>query len=349
MVFGDEELAELRVQLIEAGHEPSNPRDARRAHGVAEGRSGARSSAPRRDEFLAILGHELRNPLAPVRQAVELLEAHASGQDPAYLRQARTVLARQVTHLTRLVDVLLDVKQSVHGRADASEGGADPASDPATAPASDPATAGPTSSTELAEADPGSPIGTVDLADADASVDLVRRVVELHGGRVTAHGVSPGRGSELRVWLPIAAAEDQFAEPGLPSSPAPAPVQGVAPRRVLVVDDNEDAAEMLALVLRKHGHAVELAFDGEDALVTAASSHPEVVLLDIGLPGIDGYEVARRLRSSGSAVRPVLVAVSGYGQPADREHSQEAGFDHHLVKPVAMEKLLPLIESPEQE
>jgi two-component system CheB/CheR fusion protein len=148
------------------------------------------------------------------------------------------------------------------------------------------------------------------------------------------------------VWLPISAPVEQPAEPGSSSPVAPQPV---TPRRVLVVDDNEDAAEMLALVLRKHGHTVELAFNGEDALELAAVSHPEVVLLDIGLPGIDGYEVARRLRASPSAVRPVLVAVSGYGQPADRLRSREAGFDHHLVKPVAMERLLPLLIADDDE
>jgi CheY-like chemotaxis protein len=310
MVFGDEELAELRVQLIEGGHEPSNPRDARRAHGVAETRPSG-SSLPRRDEFLHILGHELRNPLAPVRQAVELLEAHASGEDPDYLREVRKVLARQVTQLTRLVDVLLDADPGPHARA--GEAPADDGSEPAEA--------------------------------ANMGLALVRRVVELHGGRITAQDQAPGRGTELSVWLPIAAPVEQPVGPGSSSPVAPQPA---TPRHVLVVDDNEDAAEMLALVLRKHGHTVELAFNGEDALELAAVSHPEVVLLDIGLPGIDGYEVARRLRASASAVRPVLVAVSGYGQEADRKCSIKAGFDHHLVKPVAMEKLLPLLVADEE-
>lgn len=143
-------------------------------------------------------------------------------------------------------------------------------------------------------------------------------------------------------------------------SAAPAEVQpdGASPTssrtgaglRILVVDDNEDAAEMLALVLRKRGYAVVIAFDGEEALTMADAHQPEVVLLDIGLPGIDGYEVARRLRAkafgAGRGDRPVLVAVTGYGQPADRQRARDAGFDHHMVKPVAMEKLLPLLELP---
>lgn len=244
-----------------------------------------------RDEFLAMLGHELRNPLAPLRSVVQLLRDHASAQDPEYLEQARTVLARQVEHLWRLVDVLL--------------GGNAP---------------------------------EVNGTETTAAVALIERMVELYGGRVTSQGGAPGRDIELRVWLPAAPPETRPSGDS-PSSAEPEPRS----RRILVVDDNEDAAEMLALVLRRRGYTVMLAFDGEEALVMAQAHHPDVVLLDIGLPGIDGYEVARRLRTTPMPERPVLVAVTGYGQPADRMRSREAGFDHHLVKPVAMEKLLPLL------
>jgi CheY-like chemotaxis protein len=317
MAFGDEELMGLRTQLIEAGHESRGSRgewrpsagassaEGGRYHAApvaAGGEAGRRHEPPGlaseedRDKFLAMLGHELRNPLAPVQQAVELLLAHGSDHDPADLRQARAVIARQVEHLARLVDVLLDV---------------DHRPSPAVA------------STGVAEA-------------------LVRRVVELHGGRVTSHGEGPGRDTELRVWLPAAPPDEPPARPGPSGSPAS---QALRSRLILVVDDNEDAAEMLALVLRKRGFTVVLAFDGEEALAMAAAHHPEVVLLDIGLPGIDGYEVARRLRAMTTAKRPVLVAVTGYGQPGDRQRAREAGFDHHLVKPVAMDDLLPLFEA----
>lgn len=256
MAFGDEELMGLRAQLIAASHDPPVS-DARRRPGLAAV-EGRRTASPRleRDELLALLGHELRNPLAPVRQAVELLQAHATAHDPPYLAQARAVLVRQVGHLAQVVDMLLDI----HG-------------DPST--------------------------------------------------KVEASVPSP--------------------EP--PADPSRSTARAVAFPRVLVVDDNEDAAEMLALVLRKRGYEVVLAFDGEEALAKAEAHQPRVVLLDIGLPGIDGYEVARRLRAKAATPRPVLVAVTGYGQPADRQRAREAGFDHHMVKPVAMEKLLPLLES----
>jgi CheY-like chemotaxis protein len=310
MAFGDEELMELRTQLLEAGHEPRG--DAERRHAfeavAAPGSTashrpqpapgpGSSGLARERDEFLAMLGHELRNPLAPMQQAVELMQAHASGEDPPYLRKARTVLVRQVEHLSRLVDVLLDAERRP------------------------PIGAGP--------------------REPSAAVALVRRVVELHGGRVVTDVEGAGRDEQLRVWLPAAPPEE------LPASKSPVATAGRS-RQILVVDDNEDAAEMLALVLRKRGYAVVLAFDGEEALAMAQAHRPEVVLLDIGLPGIDGYEVARRLRARATSEQLMLVAVTGYGQPADRLRSREAGFDHHLVKPVAMEKLLPLLDSPPQ-
>jgi two-component system CheB/CheR fusion protein len=313
MAFGNEDLRELRTQLVEAGPgSRSSLGKLSQARGAssAEERSLAapastseavRSPEPRkltseqeRDHFLHMLGHELRNPLAPVQQAVELLLEHASEQDPADLRQARAVIARQVEHLASLVDVLLDVDHRTLSAASGTGG---------------------------AEA-------------------LIRRVAELHGGRVSSHGAA-GHDTELRVWLPAAVPSE------LPAGAAAPVSRALRSRRILVVDDNEDAAEMLALVLRKRGYAVVLAFDGEEALAMAEKHHPEVVLLDIGLPGIDGYEVARRLRAKVTSERLTVVAVTGYGQPADRQRSREAGFDHHLVKPVAMERLLPLLE-PEQ-
>jgi CheY-like chemotaxis protein len=314
MAFGDEELTGLRAQLIEAGHEPQGGGDrshaleatgARATQGSPPGAAapahppGSGPLAKERDEFLAMLGHELRNPLAPMQHAVEVLQAHATPADSTDLRNARAVLVRQVEHLTRLVDVLLDAER----------------------------------------------LGPPTASERSAAVALLHRVAELHGGRVTADAEGPGRDSELRVWLPAAPPEELSATAAPVERPATTALveQPARSRQILVVDDNEDAAEMLALVLRKRGFEVELAFDGEEALARVQEHPPEVVLLDIGLPGIDGYEVARRLRARASAEPMMLVAVTGYGQPADRQRSREAGFDHHLVKPVAMEKLLPLL------
>jgi two-component system CheB/CheR fusion protein len=158
---------------------------------------------------------------------------------------------------------------------------------------------------------------------------MVRSLVEMHGGTVTAHSDGPGKGSEFLVRLPALPA-------GAPET-ATAPGAAVGPRRVcrlLVVDDNRDAADSLALLLRLGGHTVQVAYDGCTALQAAKGAPPEVVLLDIGLPGMDGYEVARRLRAQEATRGVVLIAISGYGQEDDRSRSRAAGFDHHLVKPV---------------
>jgi CheY-like chemotaxis protein len=169
---------------------------------------------------------------------------------------------------------------------------------------------------------------------------LVRRLVELHGGRVEAYSGGPGQGSEFVVRLPAPA-----AAPG----PAPASSSDGTPggetRRVLIVDDNTDAADSLAAVLRLRGHEVQTVNDGPASLDAAAAFRPEVVLLDIGLPGLNGYEVARRLRQDDATRQAKLIAVTGYGQDEDRARSSEAGFDRHLVKPVEPGEILRLLQS----
>jgi CheY-like chemotaxis protein/two-component sensor histidine kinase len=163
---------------------------------------------------------------------------------------------------------------------------------------------------------------------------LVQRLVELHGGKVEAHS-SLGHGSEFVVRLPM------VLTPALqlPSTPD-GTVEPTGPSlRVLVVDDNVDAADSLAMLLKAAGHHVQMAHDGPTALEAALHHRPKVVLLDIGLPGLDGYEVARRLRQQAVFQNVVLVATTGYGQEADRERSREAGFDHHLVKPIDFGKV----------
>jgi two-component system CheB/CheR fusion protein len=161
---------------------------------------------------------------------------------------------------------------------------------------------------------------------------LVRKLAEMHGGRVEARSAGPGLGSEFVVHLPEA--RRSRAAPG---EQRPRASRRSAGRRVLLVEDNFDAAELLAECLQSFGHEVTVVHDGVAALEAAAREPPEVVLLDLGLPGMDGYEVARRLRQSSEGV--VLIAISGYGQDDDRRRSSAAGFSHHLTKPVEPEAL----------
>jgi CheY-like chemotaxis protein/two-component sensor histidine kinase len=161
---------------------------------------------------------------------------------------------------------------------------------------------------------------------------LVRRIVTMHGGRVEAMSDGVGRGAEFRVWLPLASAD--AGDAAAPSSELQDRLSATR-RRVLVVDDNKDSAESLAVLLRLAGHEVDTAHDGIAALSSATRSPPQVVLLDIGLPGMDGYEVAREIRSSPNLSHVRIVAMTGYGQEQDRRRTQEAGFDAHLVKPLS--------------
>lgn len=157
---------------------------------------------------------------------------------------------------------------------------------------------------------------------------LVKQLVEAHGGSVEMRSAGADRGSEVELILPVlrAAPEIGNAEPVI--------VEALVPRRILVVDDNQDAANTMALVLRMEGHDVRTCYEGATALTLAASWQPEVVLLDIGLPGMSGYDIARVIRSRDYGAEMFLVALTGLGQPDDRRRSQEAGFDAHLVKPV---------------
>jgi CheY-like chemotaxis protein len=171
---------------------------------------------------------------------------------------------------------------------------------------------------------------------------LVRSLVEMHGGRVTAHSDGPGKGSELIVRLPALSQEQPL--PGATAAATSPPPVGTAPqRRILVVDDNVDAAESLALLLRIEGHEVHVAHDGPAALAAIAADRPDVVFLDIGMPVMNGYEVAQRLRKMPGLENLLLVAMTGWGQEEDRRRSQEAGFDYHLVKPADPEALRQLL------
>jgi CheY-like chemotaxis protein len=169
---------------------------------------------------------------------------------------------------------------------------------------------------------------------------LVRGLVEMHGGRVEARSDGPGRGSEFVVQLPLPTTVPDVAE-----APLRAPTAPPASRRILVADDNVDAAESLALLLRLEGHAVEVVHDGAQAVAAVARERPDVALLDIGMPRLNGYEAAQRLRALATAddAPMLLVAVTGWGQRDDRRRASAAGFDHHLTKPVDFERLRELV------
>ncbi len=357
-----------------------------------------RQADRQKNEFLSMLAHELRNPLAPISNAVQVLRLR--GLDQPELKWARDVIERQVRHMTRLVDDLLDISRITRGKIrlqrepvaiSAVVAQAVEASRPAiearhhhlevNVPAEPLWING--DSARLAQvltnllnnaAKYTEERGTIWLSAAaedgmvvlrvrdtgigippemlaaifdlftqvDRALDrsqgglgigltLVRRLVEMHGGRVEVHSEGAGRGSEFVVRLP--ALERNHAPAPAAASGAPSPAPAVR-RRVLVVDDNVDSAHSLALLLQIGGFEVHQAHDGPAALQAAQSFHPEVVVLDIGLPGMDGYEVARRLRSEPTTRDAVLIAVTGYGQKEARSRSFEAGFDQHLVKPV---------------
>jgi len=365
-----------------------------------------------KNEFLALLAHELRNPLGPLLNAAHVLEA-ACADIPA-AKPARDMMTRQIQNMSRLIDDLLDVSRisrgdvhlrrervelaTVLGRAveltrhlmeargqklslplprepvylDADPTRLDQVFGNLLNNASKFTLEGGHIwvTAEVVRGAPQSPGEVVvrvrddgagmapetlprvfDLfMQADRSLDRARgglgigltmahRLVELHGGTVEAHSAGLGQGSELVVRLPVlppAHTEPERHVDALGGTAAGAGHSSVAPspRRVLVVDDNVDSAVSLADLLRLKGHEVEVAHDGPAALKKANSFQPQVVLLDIGLPGLDGYQVASRLRRRRRTARALLVALTGYGQEEDQRLAREAGFDHHLIKPV---------------
>jgi two-component system CheB/CheR fusion protein len=359
----------------------------------------------RKNEFLAMLAHELRNPLAPILNAAALLEAR--GSDAVSVEAARVLIQRQVRHMARLVDDLLDVARVTSGKimlrreptdlatvvADAVEScrpvferhghrvAVALPTEPVHADADgmriaqvvanllDNATKytadGGSISVGLAREGDEAVLRVRDtgigmsaemierafelFAQGERPLDrpesglgigltLVRSLVELHGGRVTAASAGAGRGTEILVRLPLLGAETGDGAP----APAPEPSSATA-RRVLVVDDNVDTAVSAAALLELQGHEVRVAHAGPEAIALAREFGPDVVLLDIGLPGMDGYAVARTLRTDPRLAGSRLIAVSGYGQESDRRRSREAGFDEHLVKPVEPDELAALI------
>ncbi len=350
-----------------------------------------------KDEFLAMLAHELRNPLAPLRNAAEILQtADASAEECGH---AQEIIRRQIENMTRMIDDLLDVSRITEGKidlrrqpvalADILTAAASVARSGISARRQELALSLPreaiflsADATRLEQvfgnsckySDPGSTIslsaerapakGTeppevivrvrdngmgiapellphifdlfvqatraLDRAHGGLGIGLtlVQRLVKLHGGSVEARSEGLGHGSEFIVRLPIlAAAPAEYAPPTPPAAHE-------APRRILIVDDNEDSTRSMAILQRRRGHETRTAFTGPDAVAVAAEFLPEVVLLDIGLPGMDGFEVARRLRAMPARAGAFLVAMSGYGSNEDRVEARAAGFDEYLVKPV---------------
>jgi PAS domain S-box-containing protein len=349
----------------------------------------------RKDEFLATLAHELRNPLAPITNAIEIMRLRDPVDSDA--RWARDIVDRQVRQMTRLVDDLLDVARITRGKINlrierialaAVVQGAIEAARPlieqfghqldVQLPAQPVwLDADPTRLTQvllnlLNNAAKYTPRGgriaiEARVEDGDAVVEvrdngigipadhlptvfemfsqvapalersqgglgiglaLARGLVELHGGRIEARSAGAGRGSVFTVRLPMAV----FVHP--PVSGGAAGPSEVHPMRVLVVDDNRDAADSLAMMLELTGHEVATANDGETALAEAERFLPDAVLLDIGMPGMNGYEVAQRLRQTEHGRRAFIVALTGWGQEDDKRRAVDAGFDHHLTKPV---------------
>ncbi len=367
-------------------------------------RRQAESASRAKDEFLAMLSHELRNPLAPIATAIQLMKLRG-----AQVPELGT-LERQTAHLARLVDDLLDVSRITQGKielrrrpVEVSEAVlramemAGPMLEPRAHPVdirevprsgllvqADPDRLAQVVFNLLANAakysEAGSPIavrawgdgGRVHLSVRDQGVGIardmiarvfdmfvqqeqtiarsqgglglgltiVRSLVEMHGGRVSAHSAGPGQGAEFTVELP-AAGESTAAADRAASSARSAPPR----RRILLVDDNVDAANALGQLLRALGHEVEVSYDGPQALARAGQFRPEVALIDIGLPVMDGYELAQRLRKAAGERCPKLVAVTGYGLERDRERSAQAGFSEHLVKPIELDALERLVTS----
>jgi len=360
----------------------------------------------RKDEFLAMLAHELRNPLAPVLNSLHLLRLSES--DPQAVERARTMMERQIRHMARLVDDLLDVGRMARNgitlhrerldlatlvREEAEDHLAELEKAGLTLVVDVPATpiwvAG--DSTRLTQVladllgnavkftDPGGlvfialkpdsekrqaalsvrdtgigieaemlPVIFDVFAQADRSLErtrgglglglsLVKGLVQLHGGTVLARSEGPGRGAEFVVRLPLEGEPAALSGSLEPARPAE---EGL---RVLVVEDNRDAAESLRLLLELLGHKVMVAYTGPDGVRAAVEWRPDIVLCDIGLPGMDGFGVAGTLRRNPATARARLIALTGYSRDEDRRHAREVGFDLHLVKPVDPHDLVNLL------
>jgi signal transduction histidine kinase/DNA-binding response OmpR family regulator len=368
----------------------------------------------RKNEFLAMLAHELRNPLAPIRNAVHIMQGGEVSQST--MNWARDVIGRQADHMARLIDDLLDVSRIVQGKVvvkpeklslaalmERSVEGSSPRLAGRDQPLvvelpkepvmlnGDPVRLAQVLSNLINNAskfsaahsqitlkatyregevsisvkDEGAGIDPVFLphifdlfAQADQSLDrsqgglgigltLVKHLVELHGGRVSARSDGVGHGTEVIVQLP---AQLESATQGPSASPPPRKLvpQPNGPARILVVDDLAASAETLMTLLEMEGFEVKIANEGMAALKIAVDFRPDVVLLDIGLPGMNGFEVAHRLRTQPESSDALLIALTGYGEAESRSRSAQAGFDFHMVKPADVNLLLSMLSNPRQ-
>jgi PAS domain S-box-containing protein len=379
--------------------------------GLKEADEALRQADRRKDEFLATLAHELRNPLAPIRNAAELLKLSNSGDK--HVRTASEIIDRQVRHMVRLVDDLLDVSRitlgqvnlrhetvnlgavltdaietvrpsieeaehrlNIHLPAESIQLEGDPTrlsqvfqnilnNAAKYTPRGGSITlrverAGVEVRTSIGDTGIGipsdmqsrifelftrvHPSAEIKISGLGIGLALAKQLVELHGGRIEVRSEGTGKGSEFIVTLPLIVSLASAAPKRTTHSP-----MRIADRRVLVVDDNRDAAESLGMLLRLSGCEVEVAFSGVTAIEIVEQFEPAVVLLDIGMPGMDGYETVRRLRASRRGKEMLLVALTGWGQKEDKQRALEAGFDEHLTKPMdpAMpERVLKLGASP---
>jgi signal transduction histidine kinase len=393
------ELEEINTQLTRANEELSfaNTTLENEIRERIKAENSLKDAVVKRDEFLAMLSHELRNPLSPLRNATHML-MQGDTQDPKII-WSRGVIERQLKHMIRLVDDLLDVSRIARGKivlvneevklADVVAAAVETVQplleqkqqklelrceDRELAVRGDPVrlaqvvgnllhnaakytnegggisleTRARDGRAEIVVRDTGIGISRESIAHIfelftqvptervantgglGIGLALVRALIELHGGEVSAASDGEGQGSEFTVRLPLFCGDKSGdVEPDAGKDP----VMQVR-RNILIADDNQDALESLALMLRMEGHEVHCASDGEEALALAGERRPEIVVLDVGMPKLDGCEVARRIRLESWGRKAVLVALTGWGQDVDRRRSREAGFDMHLVKPV---------------
>jgi PAS domain S-box-containing protein len=394
-------------EILQRAHDDLESKVVERTRELSAANAQLADAARRKDQFLAMLAHELRNPLAPVLNALHILRL--SEADRQTIDQVRGMIERQIRHLTRLVDDLLDVSRLTRGLVQVRREPLDLAALVRTAvedrhtmieqagmklflevPQTPVWIAG--DATRLAQVlnnlidnavkfrDGGDRVTvrlTVDMnrrqavidvsdqgigiepelfprlfeafAQADRSLDrsrgglglglsLVKGLVELHGGQVQAASGGPNRGASFSIRLPLK--EERAALTEMPAAPVTPTHESL---RILIVEDNRDAAESMRMLLELFGHNVVVAYNGPDGVKIARDVRPDVVLCDIGLPGMDGYGVATALRRDPATAAASLIAISGYGQEEDHRRARQAGFDHHLTKPVDPLVLRPLL------
>ena len=360
----------------------------------------------RKDEFLAILAHELRNPLAPIRNGLQLIKL--AGSQSETINHARAMMERQLTQLARLVDDLMDVSRITQGKLELRKErvtletvlkAAVEASHPLIEKMGQKLTVNLPKETMSVDADTtrlaqvflnllnnaakysdrgghiqlnverqGSDVvvtvmdtgigiaaaelprifamftqveGTLEKSQGGLGIGLtlVKRLVEMHGGTVEGKSAGPGKGSEFVVRLPVMIEASQQSSPGFEDEAASA----TSSLRILVVDDNPDAADSLAEMLSLMGNDTRIAYDGQQGLDIAQELRPDVILFDIGMPKLNGYEACRLIHEQPWGKHIVLIALTGWGQDKDRLRTREAGFDHHLVKPVNLQQLMTIL------